>query len=439
MFFYARADTHFLLYIYDNMRNELIDKTNPDIPDENRMEMVLQKSKEVSLLRYERQIYNTESGRGPGGWYPLLVKTPALFNTEQFAVFRAVHEWRDQIARADDDSTAFVMPNYVIFSIAKVFPTDLVALLGIARPISHSVKSRAGELLNLIKTAKAKGKDGPSMMDVLRPDSLGAAAKANIPSLAAKSKSKSPPSEPLVAVVDGGDLRSASSTFWGGAFGSSIWDESTLTKPGEELRLAVPLPQLSLNIFQSPNDPFSQQASSPAATTLPIQPSKPTPKPDEPFVLKRGAKRKSDAISGPEPESEAEEEQDEEDSEYDISFSGPSDATAIQKAPKVSKSGPLTKKEKKKLKKQRQREEKAATETSRPTSDAVEDEDEEEPFDYSKAESVLHAKRKNDGGGEGGKKKKQKPFDPYTKSENAPKGMRRAQTERAGKSHTFKS
>ncbi|TVY41488.1 Exosome complex exonuclease [Lachnellula occidentalis] len=439
MFFYARADTHFLLYIYDNMRNELLDRTNFDVPDENRMEMVLQKSKEVSLLRYERQIYNTESGRGPGGWYPLLVKTPALFNNEQFAVFRAVHEWRDQIARADDDSTAFLMPNHVIFSIAKVIPEDQVALLGLARPISHSVKSRAGELLNLIKTAKAKGKDGPNMMDILHPKTTA----AHVPSLAGKAKTQSPTSEPLVAVVDGGDLRSSSSTFWGGAFGSSIWDESTLTKPGAEIRLAVPLPQLSPNVFQSSNDPFSQQASSPATTSLPIQPSKPVPKPDEPFVLKRGAKRKSENISDSDEEGE--------DSEYDISFSGPSDATAIQKAPKIDKldhPGPLTKAEKKKqVRRQRKLEKKqaatsgeASTEASRPNSDAVADEDEEEPFDYSKAESVLHAKRKNDGGGgEGGKKKKQKPFDPYSKSENAAKGMRRAQTERPGRSHTFKN
>jgi len=293
----------------------------------------------------------------------------------------------------------------------------------------------------LIKTAKAKGKNGPGMMDVLHPDPLGATAKANIPFLAAKSKSKSPTSVPLVAIVDGGDLRTASSTFWGGAFGSSIWDESTITNSGEEIRLAVPLPQLSLNIFQSPNDPFSQQASSPAATSLPIQPSRTGPKSDEPFILKRGAKRKSEAIS--EPESEGE------DNEYDISFSGPSDSTAIQNKPRTSKfdhPGPLTKAEKKQIKRQRKLEkEKAAasgeasTEVSRPTSDAVEDEDEEEPFDYSRAESVLHAKRKNDGGGEGKKKKKQKPFDPYSKSENAAKGMRRAQTERAGKSHTFKN
>jgi len=144
MFFYARADTHFLLYIYDNMRNELIDRTNPEDGEENCIETVIEKSKETSLLRFERQIYNEETGKGPGGWFQLLVKTPSLLNNEQFAVFRAVHAWRDKIARIDDDSTSFVMPNHVIFSIAKLMPMDMVALLSVVHPISHSVKSRSG-------------------------------------------------------------------------------------------------------------------------------------------------------------------------------------------------------------------------------------------------------------------------------------------------------
>src|SRR5271156_6305418 len=88
MFFYAMTDTHFLLYIFDNLRNELVERSNPATPEENRIELVLQKSKETSLFRFERQIYEESTGLGPAGWYNLLVKTPALFTNEQFAVFR---------------------------------------------------------------------------------------------------------------------------------------------------------------------------------------------------------------------------------------------------------------------------------------------------------------------------------------------------------------
>lgn len=426
MFFYARADTHYLLYIYDNVRNELIDRTKPEIPDENRIEMVLQKSKEVSLLRYERQVYNAESGRGPGGWYQLLVKTPALFNNEQFAVFKAVHQWRDRVARTDDDSTNFVMPNRVIFTIAKIMPKDMIALLGTAHPASHSVKSRTGELLALIQAAKARGRDGPSMIDVLHPDSLGATAKANIPSLAAGAKAKDS-TEPLVAVVDEGELRSDNSAFWGDAFGSSIWDPSTLTKSSEEIRLAVPLPQLSSEIWANGSNTTARSSRTEDVIPLasPAVPSKQVQKDDEAFVLKRGAKQKSEAILEPE-EGEAS-------GEYDISLNDPEDEENNEET--------MTKAERKALRKREKKAKKEAKAAAKPqlsSGQPTEGEEDEEPFDYSKAESVLHSKRKENYP-EGGRNKKQKPFDPYAKSADAPKGMRRAQTERAGKSHTFKS
>ena len=217
----------------------MIDRTDGSVPYENRIETVLQKSKETSLLRYERQIYNAESGKGAGGWFQLIVKTPTMLNKEQFSVFRAIHEWRDRVARQDDDSTSFVMPNHVIFSIAKVMPMDMVALLGLAHPISHSVKSRTGELLEIIKAAKFRGKDGPSMINVLRPDSVGATISADV------TASKSPPPVLLSAKFDESELRTEESNFWGGAFGSSVWDSPKPNNTNDGMRLAVPLPALS--------------------------------------------------------------------------------------------------------------------------------------------------------------------------------------------------
>lgn len=421
MFFYARADTHFLLYIYDNMRNELIDRTETEIPEENRIEIVLQKSKETSLLRYERQVYNADTGKGAGGWYTLLMKTPSLFNKEQFAVFRAVHAWRDEIARIDDDSTGFVMPNHVIFTIAKLLPNDMVALLGVAHPISHSVKSRTGELLALIKSAKARGKDGPNMMDVLRPDSVGAIAKANIPRVAAKAAAAA---NTLFAVVDDSQLRSEESSFWGNAFGSSIWDAPVAK--ADDMRLAVPLPALSSEIFETPLSPFQAGVNalidrSRSQVKLASQSAVPTQKQEEEeeeaFVLKGVGKRKSESVSEPE----------ETTGDYDISLNDEADEEAREKAVRKA----ARKAEKRARKAQLKKEKEAAAAAN------LEEMEDEEPFDYSKAESVLHGKRS--GGDMEGDKKRRKPFDPYAKSADAPKGMRRLQTERPGKSHTFKS
>lgn len=412
MFFYARADTHFLLYIYDNLRNELIDKSKPDIPEENSLELVLQKSKETSLLRYEAQTYDIETGKGAGGWYQMIAKTPTLLSNEQFAVFRAVHAWRDKIARQDDDSTNFVMPNHVLFSVSKFMPTDMASLLGTIHPISHNVKARVGELLELVKSAKATGKDGPSMMEVLRPDTVGAMAAANARSGKAVEADKQVVFTTLSAVLDG-DLRSDNSAFWGRAFGSSTWDApSTLTKASAEIRLAIPLPQLALEAFSegmTARNKIQEPEPEPVEDFTPIEE-------EQPFTVKSGRKRKSE---------EVEAEQSEPSGEYDISLNEGEEEAARERAQRKAE---------RKTQKKAEKLAKRLANGESPDSPATKSE-EEEVFDYSKAESVLNKKRTND---YGGNKRQKKPFDPYQKSSDAPKGMRRLQTERPGKSFTFK-
>ena len=421
MFFYARADTHYLLYIYDHVRNELADKSNPRVPEENRIEQVLRKSRETSLFRYDPPVYDPQNGRGPGGWFGTLTRTPVLFSNEQFAVFRAVHAWRDKIARMDDDSTNFVMPNHIVLSLSKLMPTNMQAMLSIIHPISHNVKSRTGELLDVIKAAKEAGKDGPSMMDVLKPDSVGAIANASARADRAVA-ARQLPATTLSAVIDRG-LRSEKSTFWGGAFGSSTWDEpSTMTKPGSEIKLAIPLPQVSADAF-SENLPM-KEAVEEITVAEPVAEFEPGE--EETFTIKQGKKRKAEES---EPGQEEQPRVDA-DGDYDISLNEEAEEKARAKAARRAekKAAKLAK---------RMAAGEVPTEKAIKREVAEEEEEEEEPFDYSKAESVLNKKkvlpqRKDK------KQKKDEPFNPYQKSADAPKGMRRLQTERPGKSFTFK-
>ncbi|WP_374759170.1 hypothetical protein, partial [Salmonella enterica] len=53
MLYYARSDTHYLLYIYDKVRNELVMKSDRGNPGTEYIETALQKSKVQSLSRYE--------------------------------------------------------------------------------------------------------------------------------------------------------------------------------------------------------------------------------------------------------------------------------------------------------------------------------------------------------------------------------------------------
>ena len=54
-----------------------------------------------------------------------------------------------------------------------------------------------------------------------------------------------------------------------------------------------------------------------------------------------------------------------------------------------------------------------------------------EAFDYSKAQSLLHASRENGNDMKGG-------VNPYNKSRDVPKGMRKTKKEAGGRSLTFK-
>lgn len=469
MFFYARSDTHFLLYIYDNVRNELIDRSKKQVPAEDRLEIVLQKSKETALLRYERSVYDSQSGKGAGGWFNQLVKIPALFSKEQFSVFRAVHEWRDKIAREDDDSTAFVMPNHVLMSISKHMPQDLVALTSVATPISHNVKSRSSELLEIIKTANANGSDGPTMMEILKPDSVGAVVKANLPHVA-KSKESTPLS--TYPEVDETELRSNRSSFWGGAFGSSIWESPASTKDQDDgMRLAIPFPALVSEINTSATN--TPAAASPQINSTPHSPS---PTPDlssQAFTLRRGAdsnntssqpalkKRKVQNGDGQaEPASNSislEASSADEDSE--------DDQAAAKRARKAARK--QAKAEKRALKAQQNssnpppsfsfKPQPTSNLTTNPSSDQdididMEENDDNQPFDYAAAPKISEQelrrkeKRKREKGkgvkgGKGGEVNEESTagWDPYEKSMDAAKGMRRVQGERTGRSGVWKN
>lgn len=251
MFDYARSDTHFLLFVYDNLRNELIDKSNLAGSNDCLVEVVQSHSKAEALQRYERPMYDFERGSGSSGWYSLLYRTPALLNREQFAIFRAVHQWRDSVAREEDESVHMVMPKHVLFNIAREMPVDMPSLLGCSHPVSTFLQKRKTGLLSIIKNAKTTGATGPDMrhlMEEIDPD------------LAAKITPKAIAHSPQIAEAetrgltsDEGSqnalpLRLQDSRFWGRhGLSRTIVD---LTMEALNFRLALPLPQLTAEVFQ---------------------------------------------------------------------------------------------------------------------------------------------------------------------------------------------
>lgn len=118
---YARSDTHFLLFIYDNLRNALLEQSSrPPTPDPDgtpiietvrrnpqaAMREVLNRSADTALKLYEESAYDPETGKGSGGWLAPGRKwlPKGSIDEEPGWVWRKLHAWRDRTARELDES-----------------------------------------------------------------------------------------------------------------------------------------------------------------------------------------------------------------------------------------------------------------------------------------------------------------------------------------------
>ena len=501
MYYYARSDTHYLLYIYDMIRNELLEKSNRSIPEQDLIHHVLDRSKETSLRRHEKVAYDAEGGQGLCGWYNLLIRNSSgTFSKEQFAVFRAVHKWRDDLARRQDESPLYIMSNSTLFDIARRLPPDPKALHStFSHNTSFAAKRAITDLFKVITKARAESADGPSVVDVLRRNgttnqiAVGTVAQTAFPQL------KGNESESL---LDTQELVSEKSRLWGKVALSSRWEEGSAgtNNTGQPQRFALPWAHALGNATVSAEQlaDTTEVNASEKPEPPPQEQARETKEPDTQFTLKAGVKRKAAQSESESEEEEEDEDGDEEEEEEDdapaaSNAAAPTvpaeeemsliDSDAERAAAKAAK-----KKAKKERKAQRQaeaqekkaargaqrearREAKAAKKAEKKAQrtaeqkaarklkkqqekgreeegdedeedeDGGEDSEDEQPFDYTQAQSVLNAKRSGGGAAAAGTNHAAAPkFNPYANAMMAdgPKPARRMHGEKTGKSATFK-
>lgn len=109
MLYYARSDTHFLLFVFDNLRNLLLNRSD----GVESVQKVLDASSTTSLQVYNREMYDAEEGSGANGWGTFLTKfgnqrTVGTEPDRRRSLIVAIHSWRDRIARELDESPPYV-------------------------------------------------------------------------------------------------------------------------------------------------------------------------------------------------------------------------------------------------------------------------------------------------------------------------------------------
>lgn len=394
MFDYARSDTHYLLHVFDHLRNELVQASTPD---NNLVDYVLKKSKDEALQVYRRPVYDAVTGNGGGGWRDYLTRGSSALSKEQFAVFKAVHQWRDQVARAEDEGVQCVFPKHILFKVANVMPLDKGTLFKTLSPVTPLAKSRASELLEVIKNAKAAGAAGPELRDFIKtPNPASPVDAADAVITPRVQETDYPTTSP-------GEV----SQLWGTALDtrqSPVPPEFSAVASAEALRLSLPLPLMPKTVSEA-------QEKLAVSKPAPPQPAAPAPAEEDQnkiFSVKElGGPRKRKATpvetGDQEPADEA----------------GDPNADTIPVEP-VEK---LTKRQRRKLKRSKSDSQTPAEKAAEGTT----------PFNYEAADSVLHAQRPERAGAAQPKR-----FNPYAKAMDAPSGAKKGKTPSSGKAFTFR-
>ncbi|XP_041999201.1 protein RRP6-like 2 [Salvia splendens] len=113
---YAREDTHYLLYIYDLMRARLLRSPAESESSDPPLIEVYKRSYEICTQLYQKELLTDTS------YLHIYGLQDADLSAQQLAVVSGLCEWRDIVARAEDESTGYVLPNRTLIELAKRMP-----------------------------------------------------------------------------------------------------------------------------------------------------------------------------------------------------------------------------------------------------------------------------------------------------------------------------
>lgn len=141
---YAREDTHYLLYIYDLMRARLVSESTQGNSDDLLLE-VYHRSCDICMQLYEKELLTETS------YLHIYGLQTANFNAQQLAIVSGLYEWRDVVARAEDESTGYILPNKALLEIAKQMPVTTGKLQRLVRYKHPYIERNLSSVVNIIR------------------------------------------------------------------------------------------------------------------------------------------------------------------------------------------------------------------------------------------------------------------------------------------------
>jgi exosome complex exonuclease RRP6 len=153
---YAQQDTHYLLYIYDNIKNDLLNLANGQ---STLVKGVFHDSKIICLKRFIKPVMTDNSHKD------LYLKSKRSFDNQQLFALREIFAWRDKIAREEDESHPYVLPNHMLLQICESLPREIQGILACCNPIPPLVRQHLNFLHQIILKAREQPVIKPIVSD----------------------------------------------------------------------------------------------------------------------------------------------------------------------------------------------------------------------------------------------------------------------------------
>lgn len=141
---YARSDTHYLLYVYDCMKQDLASAAHGK---DNLILSTCSNSANICKLKYNKPVFNEDG-------YMNIFRSHSLLNNQQRYALRELYKWRDWTAREKDESTGYLLPNHMLLQMAQSIPRDVQGIFACCNPVPQGVKEHVLELHAIILKAR---------------------------------------------------------------------------------------------------------------------------------------------------------------------------------------------------------------------------------------------------------------------------------------------
>ena len=129
------------------MKAELISKSNENL---NLLKAVYEQSNHICKQRHEKQAFHPDQS--------FLEKMQKMnlnsFNSRQSYAFKEIFNWRNRMARQEDESEMFILKDHELISISSNLPRELQGILALCNPVPPLVRQNLVILHEFILKAR---------------------------------------------------------------------------------------------------------------------------------------------------------------------------------------------------------------------------------------------------------------------------------------------